>query len=61
MASTSEFCSWHNSARETGVSFYPYRPLRTLELDPGMLALMQDIVEWVILWNHTISLLTYQC
>jgi len=61
MASTSEFCSWHTSARETDVSSSPYRPPRTLELDPSMLALMQDIVEWVNLWNHTISPLTHQC
>jgi len=61
MASTSEFCSWRNSARETDVSFSPYRSPRTIELDPGMLALMQDIVEWVNLWNHTTSPLTYQC
>jgi len=61
MASTSEFCSWRNSARETDVSFSPYQPPQAFELDPGMLALMQDIVEWVNLRNHTISPLTYQC
>jgi len=58
MASTSEFCSWRNSAHETDVSFSPYQLPQTLELDPGMLALMQDIVEWVNLWNHSSFLFT---
>jgi hypothetical protein len=61
MACKSKSSIWCNSACATGGSSSPWRLPWILELDPNMLALKQDIVEWVNLWNHRTSPLTYQC